>query len=502
MAIGREHSVRAPERQDSTAVPDISWRPIMFVAGVVGVALLATSGRIGYYGDELYFLAAAREHLSWGYADQPWLLPVLAWSMDTLFPGSVLGMRLPATAVTVAGVVVAALLARELGGGRRAQVLTAFAYGFAFQILTSGHILATSTLDPFFWTAVCFLVIRWVRTRSDSLLLLAGVTTAVAMQGKYLIVFLWVAIVVGLLIDGPRDMLRRPALWAGGVLAVAVTTPSLVWQAQRGWPFFDMQTAVSGEVERMFGGRQMFLPMALLFAGILGGVLCCHGLWVLLSDSRFRTYRFMGIAAIACTAACVATGGRFYYIAGLYAVVMAASAVRIEAVPPARAWAWIPTRPVAVISAIVAIVVFLPVAPVSTVTSSQWTASSSLGWPQLTDTVVDAATDAGGSARPAAVVTETFWQAGALEVLAHDRLPPVYSPERGYYWFGSPNSETPVLLVGYDRSDLDAWFTGVHLVDRTELDAPSPNVNQDVPIWYAEGPRTSWEELWPRLHRL
>ncbi|OZD59824.1 hypothetical protein CH263_22295 [Rhodococcus sp. 06-1059B-a] len=500
MATGIDSPFTSRDRRESAEIPDVSWSPISVVAGIVAVVLLATSGRIGYYGDELYFLASGRHHLSWGYADQPWLLPVLARSMDTLLPGSVVGMRLPATIVTASGVVVAALLARELGGARRAQLLTALAYGFAFQILTSGHILATSTLDPFFWTVVCFLVVRWVRTRSDALLLLAGATTAIALQGKYLIAFLWAAIALAALIAGPRNLLGRPALWAGGLLAAVVTAPSLVWQAEHDWPFFDMQTAVSSEVEAMFGGREMFVPTALLFAGVIGAVLCCHGLWVLLRDSRFRQYRFLGIAVVLCTVLCIATGGRFYYVAGLYAVLMAASAVRIEAVRPARAWGWIPTLPVAAVSAVIAVVVFLPVVPVSTVTSTQWTASSSLGWPELANTARDAVEET--EEPPAAVVTETFWQAGALEVFAHDALPPVYSPERGYYYFGPPASDDPVLVVGYDRSELDAWFSDVRLVGRTNLDAPRPNVNQDVPIWYAEHPRAPWTDLWPRLHRL
>lgn len=500
MAIGIQRSTTGGSHHEDTQVPAIAWWPISIVAAVVALVLLATSGRIGYYGDELYFLAAGRDHLSWGYADQPWLLPVLANTMDTLLPGSVVGMRLPATVVTALGVVVAGSIARELGGDRRAQLLSAIAYGFAFQILTSGHILATSTLDPFFWTVVCLLVIRWVRTRADSLLFLAGVTTAVALQGKYLIAFLWVALAVAAAIDGPREMLRRPALWAGGLVAVAVTAPSLIWQAQNGWPFFDMQSAVSGEVERMFGGRGMFVPTALLFAGVLGAVLCLHGLWVLLRDNRFRSYRFLALAVIVCTVLCVATGGRYYYVAGLYAVLIAASAVRIEAVPPHRFWSWFPTFPVAVVSAVVAVAVFLPVGPVSSVTSTQWTASSSLGWPELARTVVGAADVT--AEEPTAVITETFWQAGALEVFGEGKLPPVYSPERGYYYFGSPDNSGPLLVVGYDRSELDAWFSDVQPVGKTDLDAPRPNVNQDVPVWYASGPRTSWAELWPRMHRL
>lgn len=72
------------------------------VAGVAGLVLLVTSGRYGYWGDELYYLAAGR-HPDRGYADQPPLVPLLASAMDPLFAGSLVGFRLPALLMTVAG---------------------------------------------------------------------------------------------------------------------------------------------------------------------------------------------------------------------------------------------------------------------------------------------------------------------------------------------------------------------------------------------------------------
>ncbi|WP_232376720.1 ArnT family glycosyltransferase [Amycolatopsis aidingensis] len=204
-----------PATETPAAPPPLARWPVLAVAGATGLVLLATSARIGYFGDELYFLASGRYHLEWGYADQPWLLPVLALAMDTLAPGSVLVLRLPAMIVTVLGVLLTALIAREFGGGRKAQLLAAGAYAISFQLLASGHLLATSTIDPFLWTLTTWLVVRWVRTRADRLLLCAGLATAVAMQGKFLIVFFWLALGAVVLLTGPRELLRRPALWAG-----------------------------------------------------------------------------------------------------------------------------------------------------------------------------------------------------------------------------------------------------------------------------------------------
>ncbi|MDQ0382237.1 hypothetical protein [Amycolatopsis thermophila] len=76
--------------------------PALGMAGAVAVLLLVTSGRYGYFGDELSFLAAGR-HLAWGYADQPPVHPLPA-HLEVLFVGDdpgILAGRF--TSVTPAG---------------------------------------------------------------------------------------------------------------------------------------------------------------------------------------------------------------------------------------------------------------------------------------------------------------------------------------------------------------------------------------------------------------
>ena len=42
-------------------------------------------------------------------------------------------------------------------------------------------------------------------------------------------------LVVGLLVAGPRHVLRSPYLWVGGVVALALWAPYLAWQGAHGW---------------------------------------------------------------------------------------------------------------------------------------------------------------------------------------------------------------------------------------------------------------------------
>ena len=336
------------ERGAAGTVPAFARWPVIAVAAAVGVLLTAVSGRYGYFGDELYFIAAGN-HLAWGYADQPPLLPLIALALDTVAPGSVAVLRIPATLSIVAAVVLAALLAREFGGGRRAQLIAAGAVAVSPGLLATGHLLATSTLDPALWIALTWLLVRWVRTRSDGLLLAAGIVTAAALQVKFLIVGFWAVAIIAVLVFGPREMLRRPMLWLGGAIAVLTTIPTLVWQAQNGWPQLEMGRIVASE-SVYAGGMLGFLPLGYIGAGLLiGSVLGVYGLVRLL---RMPEYRFLAVTALGVAVLFMVSGGRPYYLVGVLPMLWAAGAAGIEQHRPAVWWRWVPTWPVYAVTAL------------------------------------------------------------------------------------------------------------------------------------------------------
>jgi hypothetical protein len=68
-------------------VPPFARRAVLSVATVVAVAHVAASVVGGYWFDEVYMLAIGRNHLVWGSADQPPVVPLLAALTDALAPG-------------------------------------------------------------------------------------------------------------------------------------------------------------------------------------------------------------------------------------------------------------------------------------------------------------------------------------------------------------------------------------------------------------------------------
>lgn len=488
-------------------------RPRFAVAGVAAVvaasaiALGLSIPRYGFFGDELYFISAGRR-LAVSYADQGPVLPAIARTMDLIAPGSLAALRIPAVLVTLVAIVVTAQIVREFGGSRSAQVLAATAYAVSPFLLPQGAQLSTNVVDTALWVVICWLVIRWVRTRRDALLLWAGLATALDMQVKWLVPFLWAAIAVGVLAFGPREMFRRPALWCGAAVVAVTMVPSLLWQAAHRWPQLQMGAAVAAEQDTI-GGRFTFVPMALMTAGVLGAVLLCCGLWAVFRAESLRPYRFLGVVLPVLVVVFVLTDGRPYYVVGCYAPLLAAGALWWTRRSKSLLRKAI-TVVLALISAIMVIVV-LPLQPerdLSPATGGGGVSSllyGKFGWPELAT-----ATAAAYRSLPAAergttvVITDSYWQASALDVDRHaDGLPAVYSPDRGFGYFGAPpDSARTVLWVGGDMADLRSRFATVSAVGSVNARLGEPGVTRDVTIWRCTGPREPWSRAWPGMLRL
>jgi hypothetical protein len=491
----------APEPARIRPVAPIARVPVAVVATLLAIPLVLTANRYGYFGDELYFLAAGR-HLAWGYVDQPPLLPLLARTMDALGHTPFV-LRIPAMLAMLAGVVLTALIARELGGGAKAQTLAAAAFAVSTECLAGGHYLATSTVDMFLWTLLLWLLVRWLRTRADGLLVWAGVVTAVALYTKFLIGGFWLAAGVAILVCGPRELLRRPALWAGAGIAVAALVPTLIWQAAHGWPQLGMGAAISQEVANTWGGRLLFLPEVLVVAGLpVGAALLVYGLWRLLRSTEFR---FLGWTAVALAVVFLAVNGRSYYVAGMFPVCWAMAAVALERREPSRWWRWLATWPCYALAALLTLPGALPVWPQAWLTEhpalpAPVFAFAEIGWPEGARSVAATFAALPGKAHTA-VVTAEYWEASALDRYGRDLgLPEPASGNRGYATLVVPPEQaTDVLFVGADPRPLLGHFADVRPIGEVDTGAAKPSYSDGLPMWLATGRTEPWPTLWPKL---
>ena len=128
------------------------------------------------------------------------------------------------------------------------QVLTAAVVAASAVVMTLGHLLSTATFDTLAWTAVLVLATQAVLDRRPRLWLAAGVVAGVGLNNKHAVAFLLGAILVALLLDRQlRPELRTRWPWLAGLVAALMWVPNLVWQADHGWPVFDLSADIADE---------------------------------------------------------------------------------------------------------------------------------------------------------------------------------------------------------------------------------------------------------------
>jgi 4-amino-4-deoxy-L-arabinose transferase-like glycosyltransferase len=469
-------------------VPPLAKRAVLSIAALVAVAQFAASFGGGYWIDEVYMLAIGRSHLDWGSADQPPLTPLLAALMDWIFPGSTPALRVPAVLATAAAVVVAALIAREIGGDRRAQILTAGAQATGLWASNAGHWLTPYTLEPVQWLLLCWLLVRWQRLRDDRLLLAVGLVAGIAAETKFQVLLLCAVLLLSVLVFGPRELLRRPMLWASAGIGVVLALPTLLWQAAYDWPQLRMAPVVASEVEALYGGRRGLAVELVLFAGVAGTVLAVYGLWRLLRADELRAYRYLGVTFLVLYVVFIAMVGRPYYLVGSYGVLAAAGALGLQRRREAGGtrWRWVAWPGYAVSAAVAAGVLV----------------TMSLTTPQATAGAAIARATAGayhalpaGQREHTAILGQSYIQAAYLDGYAQRyHLPRAYSSHRGYGYFPPPpDTDTDTLYVGSDPGELRRYVTGIRKV----VDG-----GKRSNVWLCTGLREPWSVLWPRLRHL
>lgn len=245
------------------------------------------AGRYGYHRDELYFLASGR-HLAWGYPDQPPLVPFLARLFGSAH--SVAVLRIPAALAAGGTAVFGGLTAREFGAGRGAQILAASTLAVGGVVVGSGHLLSTATFGFLAWAALLWMVARTIRTGNDRLWVVVGVIAGVGLLDTDLVAFLMAAIVLGILVVGPRETIRSPFLWIGGAIALLLWSPYLAWQAGHGWPELTVSRSIAAGNSGSSTPRWLIVPEQLVLlspwlaaipiAGFVRcfGTHCCDGL--------------------------------------------------------------------------------------------------------------------------------------------------------------------------------------------------------------------------------
>jgi hypothetical protein len=476
---------------DGSAPPAVAWRRIAPPVLVVVVVLSAFSDRYGYHRDELYFSMLKP---AWGYVDQPPFTPLLSHAIASVYDGGPWLLRVPATLFAAGCVLLTALLARELGGGARAQAWTAWGVASTSAITVLAHVFLTSTADLTLWPAICLCVLRAELRRSPRWWLAVGALAGLATYNRLLVGVLVAGIALGLLLVGPRRRLVSRHVLGGALVALLVGLPNVLYQVVNGWPEGDMGRALAAN--NASDTRVAMFPLLILLFGPPLVVFWVAGLGALWRDRRVRLFVPAFVLLVVFT---FVGGTQPHYPVFLLPLPFAAGVVAMEG-HLGRVWAAL-----FALNGLVSAFIGLPLLAVGRVGATPVPGTNpivgdSVGWPAYVDQVTrvyDALPDRGH----AAVFTSNYGEAGAL---AHYRPDlPVFSAQNALYDQARPSDAvTTVVVVGGQYPEVRRMFDSCRVQDRLDDGVGVDNEEQGLPVALCRGPRASWEVLWPRLHHL
>ncbi len=510
----------APEAPARPQLEPFALWPVVGVAAAAFVLLMVVAARYGYHRDELYFLEASR-HLAWSYVDQPPLSVAVVWLSRHLFGDSLCGLRLLPSVAFAVTVVLTGLVTRELGGRRFAQVFAALLLAIS-PFLIAAHLAGPTIYDLVGWALTIWLVLRILRTGDQRLWLLAGLVVGVSLLDKNTILFLVIGLAVGLLVARQWRVLASPWVLAAALIAVAIWTPNLIWQAQHGWPTVEM----SGSLRRGHSGAgktAFFVLVQLFLPGIWALPVWTAGLWALWRETRWRAYRAFAVCyAVLFVLVGVLIGDRPYYIGPTYVVLFAAGAIVTEGVvsgarrfyserPPRRRLLWRSRRAALVFVLVVFVLLLptsLPVLPARVMATvplqkANYDLGEEVGWPEMTRQVARAYVSLPVAERKTtAIITGNYGEAGAVDRYGPALgLPPAFSGHNNYWWWGPPPTDTTtVVFVGsWGPSYLSPYFSSVVPAGTIHNSQGVQNDENGLGVWICRGPTMPWPALWREL---
>jgi 4-amino-4-deoxy-L-arabinose transferase-like glycosyltransferase len=470
--------------------------------GAVALVLTAFSNGYGFHRDELYFRMLRP---GWGYVDQGPLTPMLVRWLSRHVADQPWAIRIPATASTVISVLVVALITRELGGRRTAQVLAAWAHAFAASPLLFGHVMLTSSLDVLVWPLVALAVIRAVQRSDPRWWLVAGVVVGLSMYNKLLIAMLLIALAAGIAAVGPRRLLVSPWVLGSAAVALLLGSPNLVYQATHGWPELAMGRALADN--NAADVRVQMWPFLLLLLGPPLAAVWGAGWLACWRRPEWRPVRFLAAGFPVMLALVFVAGTQLYYPFGYLVVLFAAGCVPAgELIERSKPWRIVAVVGVAV-NAVVSAVIALPLVPVSALGSTpipgmNQTAGDAIGWPTYVAQIARVYGELPASqARGAVVVTSNYGEAGAVARFGPALgLPAVYAAQNQlYYQARPPDRTTTVVVVGGQVFDIRPYFTGCRIQARLDNGDEVDNEEQGEPVAVCRGPIAPWPVIWAAL---
>lgn len=465
----------------------------------------------GFHRDELQTLDDAR-HLAFGYVTYPPLTPFIGRIALELFGESLAGFRFFAAAAQSVTMVLAASIAKNMGGGRGSQWLAAIGVSISGVSLAASSLFQYVSFDFLWWVLIAWMVVRLIESENERWWVGIGAVIGLGFLTKYTILFFVAGLVVGFFATPLRKQITSRWVWAGAATALLIASPNLIWQVQNDLISLEFLRSIHAR-DVQIGRTEGFLIEQFYVSANLATIpFWVAGLVALFFWAPLLRFKILGWMALIPLLLFIIAQGRSYYTAPLYPMLIAAGATCLLALAKQRRsvekWVLAATVPVMAIGGGLVASVVIPIAPVG---SNWWRQALAIngdlreefGWPEMVAEVARIWETIPGSERPrTAIYCSNYGEAGAINLYGpRYGLPKAISGVNSFWarGYGDPPPET-VIVIGSLRDRLEERFESVEVAGNIPNPLGIANEESQRPeIFICRRPKESWSDLWPRI---
>jgi hypothetical protein len=464
----------------------------------------------GYHRDELYYIVSGTQHLSLGYVDFPPFIAYVAAFLNLISKDSLVSIRAVPALNEALLVFVVGMIARELGGGRKAQLLAAVSTLASFGFLAFGSLFTPDSFDSLWWSILAYLVVRIVKRKEPKLWILAGLVVGVGLLTKLTIFFFVAALFISFLaIPSSRKYLQSKWIGMGGLISIACTLPVIYWNSINGWPMIHFYEEFRGDLSG--GGPLNFSITQIEIISFLNAPIFFIGLYFYLKSDMGRELRAFGLAYLILFAFMMTLNMKTYYLMSSYPLLFAGGALLIERSSVARkgGFRWFGSKPfiaclviVAMLLAPLAMPILTPSTLIRSYGASDYQASPNadrFGWSGMVSNLsIVYSTLPAGIKSQACIFTSNYGEASAVNFFGRSLgLPKAISGHNNYYIWGPGSCDGQVLItIGVSLSTLKQGYKNVTTLATLDCQY-CISYEQILPVYLCTAPNfTSISALW------
>ncbi len=489
---------------------------VLVLVAALRLALhIATNGQYGFHRDELQTLDDAR-HLDWGFVVYPPITPLFARFELVLFGTSLIGFRAFSAIAVSMVMILAGLIAKELGGKRHVQLLAAVAAGIAPISLAQGAVFQYVSFDYLWGVTVTYLLVRMLKSEDPRWWVLIGGVLGLGMETRYTMGVLALGVAGAVLLTRERRFLRSGWLWAGVGVSILVFLPNLIWQIQHHFISLEFLSYLHARDLRQ-GRYNGFLRGQLwICVNLVTAPLALLGLWFYFFRQEGRRYRLLGWTFVLTFALFAFVRSRSYYTAPLYPMLIAGGSVLFASLLGSLRPAW--SRLVygmqwtaILVGGVVFVLLVMPVAPIG---SHVWMITSKLhdqfreeiGWPELARSVANVYQSLSPQERErTGILTGNYGEAGALNLYGPALgLPHAMGLTNSFWYRGyDPRLPETVILTGFNLDEGKRLFESCAVAARNTnpLGVENEESRDHPDILLCRTLRMPWSVYWAHSRR-